>query len=174
MKLKVKKILIPILAVFGAVALFVLGFFTRELTYSPNKRAVLSILDKYEKYYLFESDDVVDKISDAIFDKYSTYMTKAEYEKYINESNGKNQGIGVSLNLDSLKIVSVVANSPCDKAGVIAGGEIVKLSVQGEDKPFTNHQEFLDVLEGVSLNEDISLTVNYGGVEKAYSIKKEE
>ncbi len=174
MKLKVKKILIPILAVIGSITLFFLGFFTREFTYSPNQRAVLSILDKYEKYYYFESDDVVDIISDAIFDKYSSYMTKAEYEKVNLEATGKNQGIGVSFNVGSLKIVSVVTNSPCDKAGVKAGGEIVKLSVQGEDKPFTEYQEFLDIIEGVNLNQDVSLTVNYDGIEQSYSIKKEE
>ena len=69
---KTKKVILSIVAVIGIVGVFFLGFFTRELTYSSNQRAVLSILDKYEKYYYYEDENVVDIISDAIFDKYST------------------------------------------------------------------------------------------------------
>ena len=68
---KTKKVILSIVAVIGIVGVFFLGFFTRELTYSNNQRAVLSILDKYEKYYYYEDENVVDIISDAIFDKYS-------------------------------------------------------------------------------------------------------
>lgn len=174
MKLKGKKILIPILSVVLSVFVFFLGFFTRELTYSPNQRAVLSILDKYEKYYYFESDNVVDQISDAIFDKYSSYMTKEEYQKVTSEASGKNKGIGVSFNLGSLKIVSVITNSPCDKAGVKVGGEIVKISVDGQDKPFSKYEEFLNIIDGVTLNQNLILTVDYDGVEKSYALKKSE
>lgn len=174
MKSKLKKILIPIICVIGSVAVFFLGFFTRELTYSNVQRAVLSILDKYEKYYYYEDENVVDIISDAIFDKYSTYMTKDEYEAIKTEASGETQGIGVGFNVGSLKIVNVTTNSPCDKAGVKAGGTIVKLSVNGVDKPFSSYDEFFDIMDCVQVGETVNLTVNYDGEETSYSVKKEE
>ncbi len=174
MKGKVKKIIIPIVSVLGAVLIFFMGFFTRELTYSNLKRTVLSILDKYEKYYYYESDDVVDVISDAIFDNYSTYMTKEEYEAVTKEALGKNQGIGVGFNAGSLEIVSVVTNSPCDKAGVKKGGTIVKVAVNGTEKPFSNYEQFIDVLDDVSIGTAISLSVDYNGEVERFDVVKAE
>ena len=174
MNKKLKKILIPIICVIGSVAVFFLGFFTREFTYSDVQRAVLNILDKYEKFYYYEDENVVDVISDAIFDKYSTYMTKEEYEAIKSEANGETQGIGVGFNVGSLKIVSVTTNSPCDKAGVKAGGTVVKVAVNGTEKPFTTYDEFFSIMDGVSLGETINLTVNYDGAETTYSVKKED
>ena len=174
MNKKLKKILIPIICVIGSVAVFFLGFFTREFTYSDVQRAVLNILDKYEKFYYYEDENVVDTISDAIFDKYSTYMTKEEYEAIKSEANGETQGIGVGFNVGSLKIVSVTTNSPCDKAGVKAGGTVVKVAVNGTEKPFTTYDEFFSIMDGVSLGETINLTVNYDGAETTYSVKKED
>ena len=174
MKTKLKKILIPIICVVGSVAVFFLGFFTREFTYSDVQRAVINIIDKYEKYYYYEDENVVDIISDAIFDKYSTYMTKDEYEAIKSEANGETQGIGVGFNVGSLKIVSVTTNSPCDKAGVKEGGTVVKVSVDGVDKPFTSYDEFFGVMDGVQLGSTVNLTVNYDGTERSYSVKKED
>lgn len=174
MKSKLKKVLIPIICVVCSVAVFFLGFFTRELTYTDVQRAVLSILDKYEKYYYYEDENVVDIISDAIFDKYSTYMTKEEYEAVKSEANGETQGIGVGFSVGSLEIASVITNSPCDKAGVKVGGTVVKVSVNGTEKPFTSYDEFFDIMDGVSVGSTINLTVNYGGTETSYSVKKED
>ena len=52
MKDKTKKILIPIAITLGVAAVFFIGFFTRELTYSKTQRALLNIIDKYEKVKL--------------------------------------------------------------------------------------------------------------------------
>ena len=174
MKDKTKKILIPIAITLGVAAVFFIGFFTRELTYSKTQRALLNIIDKYEKYYYYESDDVIDIISDAIFDKYSYYMTKEEYQAVKKEAGGDQQGIGLSFYSGSLKIVGVVTNSPCDKAGVEAGGVIEKIEVNGQDKPFTDYNSFIDVLDGVSIGGSVKLTINYDGEVKSYSVVKSE
>ena len=171
---KTKKVILSIVAVIGIVGVFFLGFFTRELTYSSNQRAVLSILDKYEKYYYYEDENVVDIISDAIFDKYSTYMTKEEYAKVTSEASGKTQGIGVGFTVGSLKISSVPTNSPCDKAGVKVGGTITKISVNSVDKPFSDYDGFMDIIDGVSLGSKVKLTVDYDGEEKTFEVEKQE
>ncbi len=174
MSKKAKKVILSIVAVVGVVAVFFLGFFTREFTYSKNQRAVLSILDKYEKYYYYEDENVVDIISDAIFDKYSTYLSKEEYDKMTDEALGKNQGIGVAFLVNSLKIVSVVTNSPCDKAGVKEGGTITKISVDGSDKPFADYDGFFDIIDGVSVGSTVKLTVDYDGEVKTFEVVKSE
>ena len=174
MSKKAKKIVLSIVAIIGVVAVFFLGFFVREFTYSKNQRAVLNILDKYEKYYYYEDENVVDIISDAIFDKYSTYLTKEEYANVSAEASGKKRGIGVAFLSDSLEIVSVVTNSPCDKAGVKAGGTVTKISVDNVDKPFSDHEGFFDIMDGTSLGSKVKLTVNYDGKEETFEVEKQE
>lgn len=174
MSIKTKKIIFSIVAIIGVVAIFFLGFFVREFTYSKNQRAVLSILDKYEKYYYYEDEKVVDIISDAIFDKYSTYLTKEEYENTIAEASGKKHGIGLAFLVDSLEIISVVTNSPCDKAGVKAGGTVSKISVDGVDKPFTDHEGFFDIMGGISLGSKVKLTVDYDEKTETFEVEKQE
>ncbi len=174
MSIKAKKIILSIVAIMGVVAVFFLGFFVRELTYTKNQRAVINILDKYEKYYYYEDENVVDIISDAIFDKYSTYLTKEEYEKNVAEASGKKRGIGLAFLADSLEIVSVVSNSPCDKAGVKAGGTVIKISVDGVDKPFADHQAFFDIMDETSLGSLVKITIDYDGELKAFEVKKQE
>ena len=172
MKSKTNKILIPIIAVLSAVLIFFLGFFTRELTYSSLKKTALNILDKYEKYYYYESDDVIGVISDAIFDKYSTYMTKEEYQLVTENAYGRNQGIGVSFAGSSLKISNVLYNSPCDKAGVKAGGTVVAVKIDGVDKPFSDYQGLFNILDGTNIGSTVSLSVDYSGEITTYDVVK--
>lgn len=169
---KLKKVLIPLISVLLAVGVFFLGFLTRELTYSDNQKALLNILDKYEKYYYFEDENVIDVISDAIFDKYSTYLTKEEYEKILKESSGEQEGIGVSFYKDSLQIYKVSVNSPCYNAGVKEGGIVEKIKVNGEEKTLTQQKELTDIISKTAKGENLLLTISYGGTSKEYTVCK--
>lgn len=172
MNSKVKKILIPILAVILAVGVFFLGFLTRELTYSNAQKAVLNLLDKYEKYYLYEDENVVDVISSAILDKYSTYMTKEEYQSVLNQALGNYEGIGLAFKSKSNKIEGVSLNSSCYKAGVKAGGTLVKIKKDSLEKDITTVDDLTDFLSNVKNGESLTITVDYDNEIVSYNVTK--
>lgn len=172
MKPRLKKVLSIILIILSIVGVYFLGFFTRELTYTKVERAVLSILDKYQKYYYFEQDSVVKDIANAILDEYSTYYSKEEYQEIEMDASGKSLGIGIMVNSKNLEIVEVIKNSPCFKAGVQSGGKLYKISVDGVDKPFTTYDEFSGIMSSVLKDNQLVLTVLYGNEQKSYSLKK--
>ena len=174
MKVKVKKIITAIFIVIGIVGVYFLGFFTREFTYTEVERAVLNILDKYQKYYYFANDDVVNDIAHAIFDDYSTYYTKEEYDEVKLNASGKNLGIGIGVTPSNLEIVEVIKNSPCYKKGVTSGGTLYKISVNGVDKPFTTYNEFDVIISNVNESSNILLTILYGDEERVFELKKAE
>ena len=169
---KVKKILVPILIALSLVGSYFVGFFTRDLTFTDLQRSVLYMLEKYEKYYYYQDDNVVDVISNAIFDKYSTFYSKEEYDSILKTASGKNFGIGLGFIGNTLTIEKVYVNSPCDKMGVKSGGTVVGLAVDGEDKPFSDLNGFINALNVVEENQDISLTVSYSGDLQTYSVSK--
>ncbi len=172
MNKKLKKVLIPLICIISAVGVFFLGFLTRQLTYSKNQKAVLNILDKYEKYYYYQDENVIDIISDAIFDKYSTYLSKEEYEKVLKEASGEYYGLGLAFSENSTQIEKVIINSSSYKAGVKVGGNIVKMKSNGQEKISQTADGFISFLDTVSNGELIELTVNYGGEEEVYTVQK--
>ncbi|MSS20263.1 S41 family peptidase [Pseudoramibacter porci] len=84
----------------------------------------------------------IDKLSEAAYknmfkaikDKYSIYYTKKEYRELTQEISGSYYGIGVVLSEDDNKnayIVSVMKNTPAEKAG-LKSGDVIK-SIDGKN-----------------------------------------
>ena len=82
-------------------------------------------------------DEIADSASaamvDAVGDRWSYYLTAAQYVDYMNSVNNISSGIGISILQDEetgeIGIVSVSNNSPAEKAGIVAGD--ILLSVAG-------------------------------------------
>jgi len=72
---------------------------------------------------------------EAVGDRWSYYLTAAQYVDYMDSVNNIASGIGISIVLDEesgeISIISVSNNSPAEKAGVVAGD--VLLTVAGQD-----------------------------------------
>ena len=136
-----KRVLTIILAVLVITASFFSGFFIKYLTMNKEERAIYDLIHKYKKYYLFDDGDLVKDISDAILDDYSKYYTKEEYEEIKREKEGVSKGIGLSLQKADLKILAVLGNSPCEKAGVTVGGKIIAVKVDKKFEMIYNYDD---------------------------------
>lgn len=169
---KSKKIIVSVLLVVALAGAFGLGFLTKTFSMSADSRAAVNLIEKYKKYYLFEEDGVIDKISDALLDDYSGYQSKQTYENIQDSAKGSSAGIGVQINRETLEITRVLGNSPAEKAGVKEGGIVVRYDVGAGEKRADSAAEFLNDLDAVSSDKTFVLTLSYGGDEVSYNLKK--
>ncbi len=173
MKKFLKNLLICLCVAVTTAGVFFLGFFTREWTYSDTQRALINLLDKYEKYYFYKDDDVLELIEDAILDDYSTYYDKYEYKDVQNSAKGENYGIGLTFYQDSLKIVDVIMNSPCFNKGIKAGGTLISATSNGETAT-KDYDKVLKVVGNAGKGDIVDLVIDYDGDIKNYSVVKEK
>ena len=104
-------------------------------------RTYAALRQDIRSYFIgaYEEKDVsaaaLDAAVKALDDRWSYYMTPEEYQKYLNASNNQYSGIGVAVNKDEatggMRITSVYAGSPAEKAGVRAGDIVI--AIDGAD-----------------------------------------
>ncbi len=163
--------IIIIIAVMSLVGTYFLGYFSFKWKLSDTEKTILQILEAYEDHYYFKDENLVDVISDAIFDDYSTYYTPEEYEGVVNKALGENANFGLKFVNETLLIHSVIVNSPCFRSGVTAGGTLVSVTHNGVES-FGNEGKL--VLQEVSVGQEITIKIDYSGTEKSFDITKEE
>ena len=107
-----------------------------NITKTPNL-----ISDLLEQYSYYSFDLTEDDISRAVVaayveltgDLYARYYTAAEYEELNKENVGNNQGIGITItentDHDCIEIISVLPNTPAEKAGLLVGDLIVQVGI---------------------------------------------
>lgn len=169
---KSKKIIVSVLCAVALAGAFGLGFLTKTFSMSADSRAAVNLIEKYKKYYLFEEDGIIDKISNALLDDYSGYQSKETYQNVQDAAKGSSAGIGVQINRETLEIARVLGNSPAEKAGVKEGGIIVKYNVGSGEKNVASATEFLADLDGAGSGVNIDLTLSYGETEASYTLRK--
>lgn len=105
----------------------------------------LALVDQLIKDYAYEGGDP-EQMMDAVIkayvaatgDIYAEYYTKEEFEAMQQESQGKMEGIGVSVvngtyeGRNAIKLIMVYPGSPAEAAGLKPGDLIVALKVDGE------------------------------------------
>ena len=122
---KAKRVVTLLIALISVLCSFALGYGARTLTLNGDLRQAYDLLYKYRKYYYFDDGDIITDVENALLDKYSSYYTKEEYSAIKKQATGENVGIGVAVFSGTTTIAYLVGNSPCEKAGVKAGGNIV-------------------------------------------------
>jgi carboxyl-terminal processing protease len=87
-------------------------------------------------------------ILDTINDPYTAYLTKAEYDKFLESLQGEYVGIGTIITVHDEKavIIAVFPDSPAEKAGIKAGDTI--LEVNGESTQGLSLDEVADKMAG--------------------------
>lgn len=168
-----KRVLIVVLSVIFIALSFFSGYFINYLSMDEEERAVYDLIHKYKKHYLFDDGDLVKDISGSILDEYSEYYTKEEYEQIKKEKEGSSHGIGVSLQKSDLKIVSVLGNSPCEKAGVTVGGKIIAIKAGDKFETIYNYTDFEYVLNEIKDDQEFIIKIDYGYEHLDFVIKKE-
>lgn len=160
-----------IIIALSLVGSYFLGYFSFKWKLSDTEKTVLRILEAYEDYYYFKDENLVDIISDAIFDDYSTYYTPEEYEEVVNKALGENANFGLKFVSETLQIHSVIVNSPCFKSGVTAGGTLVSVTYNGVE---TFGKEGKLMMQELSVGQEVTIKIDYSGTEKSFTITKEE
>lgn len=106
-------------------------------------------------------------------DPYSQYMTAEEYSAYQTEEAGQTVGIGVTVQQTEdgyLRVVSVNADSPADKAGVQS--EDVLIAADDQDIAELGYQGAVEAVRGDE-GTTVQLTVKRGSETLKLDVKRE-
>ena len=130
-----------------------------------------SISDDY--YENIDKKEMLDSAIDAMLnylgDSYTTYMTNEEREALTEKLAGTYKGIGVEIR--DREIINVIANSPAEKAGILAGDIIYKVN----DIDVTTYTtDMIAVLIKNNKKEIINLTIQRAGIEMTFELKLED
>ena len=99
-------------------------------------------------------------------DRHGEYYTADDFQSVTQENQGETVGIGVYVGYDleynAIKILSVMKDSPANKAGILAGDIVIK--VNGESVSESGYYVALDKVKGEE-GTDVELTIIRNGEE---------
>ena len=169
----IKQIGIVIAVTVACASIFFAGYFVNYFASSKQLRSIRFFLDAYEEYYYKQEDmNFVDVLVEGALDEYSEYFTKEEFQAY--EQKGEGVRVGFGIGISGRKITKVLGNSPAEKIGLTAGGEVLAFK-NFDSQEFTvceNDKQLNDFLN--QANSLITLKVAYGEEIKEFSFGKEE
>ena len=129
------------------------------------------VLEKINREYIDEinqsesMDSAINGLLQSL-DPYSSYMSPEILEEMQTETSGEFGGLGIEVSMEAgvVKVISPIDDTPASKAGLKAGGYIVKINdtqVQGKSL-----SEAVDLMRG-PVGSSIELTVRRRGEKKA-------
>lgn len=141
-KEKRRHTLMIVLIISGLINVYLVSVLINSITFDSGKvpwkkmekaRQFMTFATKY--YYKdIDQGDLVEGcirgMTTVMDDPYTEYFTKSEWEKFKLESDGRFRGIGISMYMDSDRIVNVhevMKNTPAERVGIIAGDKILKI-----------------------------------------------
>ena len=119
------------------------GYITR--TYTNPYRSLEWVIELIGKNYVvydeetgelkeFTAEDFTDAIVAQLLDQYSAYYTAEEYTDVVDSNLGNKYGVGLYFYTASEDpvIAQVAGNSPAERAGIVAGGQVTSLVYDGK------------------------------------------
>lgn len=117
--------------------------------------------------------DLSEGYASGIGDRYSYYMTAAEYAVYLDEMQGQMVGVGANMYYDptdaGLYVSAVSENSPAALAGLQKGDRIV--SINEEAVTAYNYTELMENLTGERLSS-VTVTFSRDGASQTVNLVK--
>lgn len=128
-------------------------------TEASAEEIVKAMLERFSFYDVELTDEdmayaAVDAYIAKTGDRYAKYYNEEEYAALQRENEGENQGIGITVteNADkkAIEIISVLPDTPAEKAGLLAGDLIVKVGKGDEaiDVASVGYEPALKKLQG--------------------------
>ncbi len=164
-----------------ALLFFVGGFLVCWSTLDPEIRTLISVKKKVQKEYYKEVTDeefyraIFGGLNDSL-DDYSYYMTPDEFAAAVSDLEGNRNGIGLVFNAadSGLRIARVCGNSPAQKAGILAGEQVVGCGGSEESlAPCSSFDELVTFLSQFADGELFFLKVrDKEGQERILSLAK--
>ena len=180
----------------GVIALcsFLGGWIGNALTWDSEMRKLNRLKNRIQKSYYEEVTDdefygvLFSAVNEKLLDDYSWYMTEEEYAQARAQAKGEQSGLGLSFitgatGIEEMRIVRVSANSPAEKAGLLAGEYIVGYGVNGQTEKIETKvkdgesyfDNFASFLQGFKKGEAICLRVKgLDGQERVVELAKEK
>jgi len=119
-------------------------------------------------------DVAVDAMVESVGDTYTTYSNTETTESFLEDVEGKYEGIGCTVSTTAegkIIVVSYFKNSPAEKAGLKEGDIIVK--VDGKDYTKKTSNDVANYIKN-SKNKKIKLTILRDNEEKEITITREK
>jgi carboxyl-terminal processing protease len=140
-------------------------------------RTVASIFYTIEKHYAEDIDreqlftSAVDQLHNSL-DPYTSYIPPRQYHYYEEESQGEFHGIGVEITVRDglLTVVSPIAGSPADEAGLRSGDQITM--IDDVDATTLDPNDAIDHIRGASGTE-VELRIRRPGLDEEFAVKIE-
>jgi C-terminal processing protease CtpA/Prc len=140
--------------------------------------------DKFTGHFDYTDEELyeamINGINNYFLDDYSQYYTPDEYTDYLNQSQGRKSGIGVSLVTNSfpVQIFRVSGNSPAYKAGLKQGMYIIAAGNSIESlNTIKTYTEVINFIETKETGENFVLQASSlanGSDAENYNLTKEE
>ena len=146
----------------------------KELSSDP---ALMDFLDAYNNitnnyYEDIDKQKMLDKAVDAMLkyldESYTTYLNDAEKEALEKKLSGTYKGIGIEISNN--EIVSILKNTPAEKAGLKAKDKIIKVNGTDVSEQSGN---YIATLIQVSGDQTIEIVVDRDGKELTFFVKSE-
>ena len=135
------------------------------------------VLEKIKDEYVDEIDqsNVMDSAINGVLqslDPYSAYMSPSTFKNMQTETKGEFGGLGIEISMEAgvVKVISPMADTPAEKAGIKSGDYIVKINktqVQGKSL-----MEAVKLMRG-PVGSSIKLTIRRKGEKKAIEFNVE-
>lgn len=176
MKSKTLRILSYVLTALAASTLtLTIVFFSLKGGYTKLEQ----LEDLIESKFIGEADktameDAAAKaMVDALGDRWSYYISAAEYGAYEEQMNNAYVGVGITVKegVGGIEITKVTDGGPAEEAGILAGDRIV--AVDGTDVRERTVDEVSDLVRGEK-NTEVELTVERDGKEQTVTVTRRE
>ncbi len=175
---------LSLIAVSMAVTFILTSFFSLQsfnrkvvdVNEKSKKYTSLQVLDSYVRENYFGdidesalSDGIMKGYVSGVGDKYSRYLTAAEYLTEKNENSGELVGLGLTLTEDAsgyMRISEILEDSPAFDSGLLTGDIIT--AIDGLDVKEAGFSEGMDAMRGTE-GSPITLTVRRDGKSDDYT-----
>jgi|TARA_B100000767_G_C19694871_1_gene505677 carboxyl-terminal processing protease len=164
------------------IILFIIFFLNLNLSYSYSDSKIFEkidlfseVLEKIKKDYVDEVDQskMMDSAVNGILqslDPYSAYMSPELFKEMQTDTRGEFGGLGIEIGMESgvVKVISPIADTPAEKAGIKAGDYIIKIGndqVQGKSL-----MEAVKLMRG-PIGTSIKLTIRRKNLKKPLEFK---
>lgn len=147
---------------------------TKEITYQEKLDEVVELLDKV---YIdgYNTDELGDYLAAAAVaatgDRWSYYISAAEFDAYMESNNNAYVGIGITIEVrDGVKgypITSLTPNGPADTSGIEIGDVLV--AVDGQDVTELDTTQTKDMVRGIA-GSTVAITVERDGERLTFEI----
>ncbi|MCF7886755.1 MAG: S41 family peptidase [Candidatus Marinimicrobia bacterium] len=169
-KLNNKKILLTVLIFFLVISMFFSGKIYRAANQLYLKLKILNQVISLINTNYVEVPDWEKIITGGIegimgeLDPHSVYIKKKKMEEVEEEFKGEFQGIGIEFDIlnEFITVISPIANSPADRAGLQAGDKIVEIN--GESAKGITEDEVFKKLRGPK-GSKVDITIRRRGTE---------